>query len=135
MERARFVAAELGLREKLIVIQLTQPQWALALNQYISPHVPKTLFFVDADKITAEMGKLMNVVPFPRRNDQHTHIPLLNGISNMVGKDDIGARINAGTRVFQPREGAYSNFKLLRCLICARILDSRRELRVVLSVV
>uniref|UniRef100_A0A915D238 Hexosyltransferase n=1 Tax=Ditylenchus dipsaci TaxID=166011 RepID=A0A915D238_9BILA len=81
--RARFAATELGIREKCIVIVLSQSSLSLAINGYLSPHVSRIQFFADASRIDAEMSSLPNLTPL-HFNGQHSHSHILNSIFNMT---------------------------------------------------
>lgn len=83
MNRARFAATELGIREKLVVILLSQSSLSVSLNSYIAPHVPRLHIFADNSRIESEMNSLSNLTPF-RSNGQHAHVHILNSMFNLV---------------------------------------------------
>uniref|UniRef100_A0A0N4ZI91 Hexosyltransferase n=1 Tax=Parastrongyloides trichosuri TaxID=131310 RepID=A0A0N4ZI91_PARTI len=80
--RSRFIATELGIREKLLVIILGQSSLSVALNNSIAEHVPRLHVFADASRIDSDMNTLENLSPY-KPNGQHAHIHILNGIFNM----------------------------------------------------
>lgn len=82
--RAGFAATELGIREKLVVILLGQSSLMLALNASIGRHVPHLQLFADISHIDGDIATLPNLTPY-RLNGQHSHIPVLSLIFNMVG--------------------------------------------------
>ncbi|KAI1725331.1 chondroitin n-acetylgalactosaminyltransferase domain-containing protein [Ditylenchus destructor] len=81
--RARFAATELGIREKLIVVVLSESSLGSVLNAYISPHVPKIHFFADSSRVSSAELKMPNLTPI-RANGQHAHIHILNSIFNLT---------------------------------------------------
>lgn len=81
--RARFAATELGIREKLVVIMLSQSSLSVALNNSIGLHVPRLHLFADSSRLDAELASLPNLTPY-RANGQHAHVAILNSIFNLV---------------------------------------------------
>uniref|UniRef100_A0A8R1U071 Hexosyltransferase n=2 Tax=Onchocerca TaxID=6281 RepID=A0A8R1U071_ONCVO len=81
--RAGFVATELGIREKLVVILLGQSSLMVALNASISRHVPYLQLFADISRIDSEIATLPNLTPY-RLNGQHSHVSVLNLLFNMT---------------------------------------------------
>ncbi|KAL4003586.1 hypothetical protein ACH3XW_8215 [Acanthocheilonema viteae] len=81
--RAGFAATELGIREKLVVILLGQSSLMVALNASIGRHVPHLQIFADISRIDGDIATLPNLTPY-RLNGQHSHIPVLSLIFNMV---------------------------------------------------
>ncbi|CAG9539830.1 unnamed protein product [Cercopithifilaria johnstoni] len=82
--RAGFAATELGIREKLVVILLGQSSLMVALNASIGRHVPHLQLFADISRIDGDIAILPNLTPY-RLNGQHSHMPVLSLIFNMVG--------------------------------------------------
>uniref|UniRef100_A0A0N5AAJ4 Hexosyltransferase n=1 Tax=Syphacia muris TaxID=451379 RepID=A0A0N5AAJ4_9BILA len=81
--RARFAATELGIREKLVVIMMSQSSLTVALNASIGLYVPRLQLFADSSRIDAELASLPNLTPY-RSNGQHAHVAILNSIFNLT---------------------------------------------------
>lgn len=81
--RSRFIATELGIKEKLIVLVLGQSSLSVALNNSIGEHVPRLHVFADVSRVDSDMNTLGNLSPY-KPNGQHAHIHILNGISNLT---------------------------------------------------
>uniref|UniRef100_A0A0N5B8P1 Hexosyltransferase n=1 Tax=Strongyloides papillosus TaxID=174720 RepID=A0A0N5B8P1_STREA len=81
--RSRFIATELGIKEKLIVIILGQSSLSVALNNSIGEYIPRLHVFADVSRIDPDMNTLGNLSPY-KPNGQHAHIHILNGISNLT---------------------------------------------------
>ena len=71
--RPRYIADELGIREKVLVAVLTEPRhlntFAFFLNQTLQDHVNRIVFFIDED--THDFPKGMQVVAI---HDKHAYL-------------------------------------------------------------
>ncbi|VDN55177.1 unnamed protein product [Dracunculus medinensis] len=80
--RPRFVASELGIREKLMVIIFGQSSLSLSLNMSLAKYVPRVHIFVDAAQFSIDLSNSRDTTIY-RSNGQHAHIVILNNIFNM----------------------------------------------------
>ncbi|VDN25365.1 unnamed protein product [Gongylonema pulchrum] len=82
--RARFLATELGIRDKLAVILLGQSSLTVALNASIGRHLPHLQLFVEISRIDGDIAALPNLAAYRPTGQQHPLISILGLIFNMT---------------------------------------------------